>query len=297
MPVIDRFGGLDRRAEKHGEGAMTARDTGSIPAFGGAWTRQKLEILKRYLDAYTTALKKQPFRLLYIDAFAGAGWTGIGDAIVDGSAELAATIRNKPFDKLIFVEKNAARCRNLERLRAKHPERNIELANTDANAFLANFRIDRRRWRGVLFLDPFSTEVEWSTIEKIAGFEALDTWILFPTMAIARMLPISKKPDDIDPKWAVKLTKVYGDQSWRELYRLQTMLFERDAVERSSGTEGLLAIYKRKLKSLFGNRFMSKSRTLRNARNSPLFELVFCVGNPAGIELAKRIAGHILKRF
>ena len=41
--------------------------------FGGAWTLKKLGILERYLDAYTTALKSQPFKLMYIDAFAGTG--------------------------------------------------------------------------------------------------------------------------------------------------------------------------------------------------------------------------------
>lgn len=41
--------------------------------FGGAWTEEKLGILERYLDAYTTALKSTPFKLVYIDAFAGTG--------------------------------------------------------------------------------------------------------------------------------------------------------------------------------------------------------------------------------
>ena len=45
------------------------------PRFGGPWTAQKLDILRAYLDAYTTALKKQPgeFTLIYVDGFAGAG--------------------------------------------------------------------------------------------------------------------------------------------------------------------------------------------------------------------------------
>jgi len=41
--------------------------------FGGPWTQHKLKILELYLDAYTTALKNQPFKLVYIDAFAGTG--------------------------------------------------------------------------------------------------------------------------------------------------------------------------------------------------------------------------------
>ena len=39
--------------------------------FGGRWTETKLEILEAYLNAYTTALKHKPFKLIYIDAFAG----------------------------------------------------------------------------------------------------------------------------------------------------------------------------------------------------------------------------------
>ena len=33
-------------------------------SFGGPWTQEKLQILSLYLDAYTTALKNQPFRLI-----------------------------------------------------------------------------------------------------------------------------------------------------------------------------------------------------------------------------------------
>ena len=34
-----------------------------------------------------------------------------------------------------------------------------------------------------------------------------------------------------------------------------------------------------------------------NSKNSPLFEFMFCVGHPAGIGPATRIAQHILKNF
>ena len=42
--------------------------------FGGRWTEEKLEILRKYLQAYNTALKNQPFKRVYIDAFAGTGY-------------------------------------------------------------------------------------------------------------------------------------------------------------------------------------------------------------------------------
>lgn len=278
----------------------------SSAKFGGQWTIDKLNILEEYLDAYSTALKNQPFDLMYIDAFAGAGLIELpgyddaeAQAFVSGSAERAIRIDDKPFDKLIFVEKDPARYAELQSLRESHSERNIEVKNSDANSFLRELEEDWRKWRGVLFLDPFATEVEWSTIKTIAGFQALDTWLLFPASAVARMLPASSLPENIDPKWAERLTRVFGDERWRDLYQepSQGRLFENGGMERQRGVDGLLSIYKENLERLFGNRFLQKSRTLKNSKNSPLFEFLFCVGNPRGIEPATRIANHILERI
>ena len=41
--------------------------------FGGAWTQEKLEVLRKYLVAYTNVLKNQRLERYYIDAFAGTG--------------------------------------------------------------------------------------------------------------------------------------------------------------------------------------------------------------------------------
>ena len=283
-------------------------------SYGGQWTIDKLEILEKYLDAYTTALKNKPFKLMYIDAFAGTGqvtlsrdWSnkwaffGLKDddlrGFVSGSAERAIKIDDKPFDKLIFVEKEPDRCEKLESLRATYSKRNIEIVNSEANEFLSNLHENWHAWRGVLFLDPFATEVEWSTMEAIAGFEALDTWILFPVSAIARMLPTSRQPDDISPEWATRLTRIFGDDSWRNLYRPWKTLFGGNEFERRPGVDGLISLYKKRLEALFDKRLLEQSRTLKNSKGSPLFEFMFCVGNPNGIGPAKRIAKYILEHM
>ena len=275
--------------------------------FGGDWTKEKLAILQKYLDAYTTVFKKQTyFNIIYIDAFAGTGqirplkeYNDFDAQFISGSAEIALEIKDRHFDELIFIEKNTVRCTQLHSLRNNHSQRDIDIRNEDANDALRKLFKDWNKWRGVLFLDPFSTEVGWATIEKIAGFNALDTWLLFPTSAIARMLPISKTPDDIDPKWASLLTTVFGNQNWKNLYKEspQVSLFGAPEIERIPGTEGLVRIYKNNLKQLFGKRFLETSRTLRNSKNSPLFEFIFCVGHPNGINAAKNIAHHILNNM
>ena len=279
----------------------------SLPKFGGFWTRKKLDILEGYLDAYTTALKRKSFSLMYIDAFAGTGYIGQrqqegenAEMFIDGSVSREIKIDDKPFDRLIFVEKDHDRCRQLENLRKSNPGRDIQIQNADANSFLVNkLRRNWKSWRGVLFLDPFATEVEWKTIQQISEIYALDTWILFPTSAVIRMLPKSIKPDDISSKRARRLTRVFGDESWRNLYSVspQRSLFGwEEEYQRYSGSFGIIELYKNNLRELFKERFMEKSKALKNSKNSPLFEFIFCVGssNPKAIFVAKRIAKHLL---
>ena len=93
-----------------------------MTTFGGSWTQEKLDILRAYLDAYTTALKDQPFQLIYVDAFAGEGFWRPGSDymseeygefadLLKGSAAIALEIQDKPFDRLVFIEKDLQRCR------------------------------------------------------------------------------------------------------------------------------------------------------------------------------------------
>ena len=66
--------------------------------FGGEWTIQKLHIIEEYLKTYTTALKNQKVKKIYVDGFAGSGKTELksgakddeqGAITVDGSALLS----------------------------------------------------------------------------------------------------------------------------------------------------------------------------------------------------------------
>lgn len=282
---------------------MSSRARNRPLTFGGDWTRTKLDIIERYLDAYTTALKNQPFKLLYIDAFAGTGQVEIltedeeGKAVLRGSAERAISIDERAFDRLVLIEKDPERCSELEVLSRQHLGRDIRIVNEDANSVLRRLARSWHDWRGVLFLDPFATELEWATLKSVCETRALDTWILFPIGAIGRLLPRGKKPEDVNEQWPLCLDRIYGGDSWRELYgpSEQRSLFGPPLERRHRGVDGLLRIYKDRLRDLFGDRFLDASGTLVNSRDSPLFELLFAVGNPRGIGPAKRIAKYLLQ--
>lgn len=289
-----------------------------VNEFGGEWTKEKLEILEKYLNAYTTALKKQSFQLVYVDAFAGSGiinlppQTGMPEgellgeqhgqpreSSIKGSAKIAVEIKNRAFDKLLLNDLDIDKVRSLKTQFSA--DGRVKVSQKDANVFLNSLpNRDWKKCRGVLFIDPFATELDWKTLETVAGLKVLDIWLLFPIMAVARTMPKEKSPEKISPDWAKKLTRIFGDESWRNLYKLreQEGLFGSVSDDvRLEGSEGILRCYKQRLRGLFGNRLLEESKTFYGPNNAPLFELIFCVGSnaPTAINLAKRIAEGTIK--
>lgn len=277
---------------------------------GGVWTKQKLEILRRYLDAYTTALKNQSFQLVYVDAFAGDGrkrtdnlYTNDGygdfDKMWDGSPRIALDVRDKPFDRFLFIENNSKRVQKLRRLEVEYPNRNIQIVHGDANEELICFCDNLKgNERAVVFLDPFATEVSWETIPPLAKTEKIDCWILFPLHAVIRMLPTSKMPLEM---WEEPLNRVFGGrQYWYDLYQQsqQSSMFDDEPrKERSKGSERIAAAYRSRLDEVFC-RVAQTRRTLRYPpTNIPLFDLFFAASNPRGAPVAIRMADHILKNW
>ena len=278
-------------------------------SFGGSWTLEKLDILQRYLDAYTTALKNRPFRLIYVDAFAGEEAFRLNAelyqddyddlrALYEGSARIALGIQDKPFDNLIFSETDQQRFEALARLQQEFPDRDIVVHNEDANVILPQFCENLQPLdRAVVFLDPFATAVDWSTVDAIARTEKIDCWIPFPVKAISQLMPTDHQPRE---SWAARLDKIFGvREHWAGLYRrsAQLPLFDSDpGYERPGGSGPIADRYRERLESVF-NTVAPTRRILKNSRNSPMFELFFGASNPAGARIAVEIADHILKHW
>ena len=277
--------------------------------FGGPWTLRKLDILKRYLNEYTTVLKNQPFNLVYVDAFAGEGYFSLDSEqfredyadfkeLHTGSARIALEIEEKPFDKLVFSEINAQRYDGLMRLRQAYPRRDIEITNEDANAMLSRFCEQMESFdRAVVFLDPFATSVSWSTIEGIAKTKRIDCWILFPVGAIARMMPRQDQPSEA---LANQLDRIFGDRvHWQDFYersRQMNMFEDEPGYERLMGSRQIAERYRQRLEDVF-HIVAPTRRTLVNSKNSPMFELFFGASNPIGAGIAVDIADYILKHW
>lgn len=281
-------------------------------SFGGSWTHQKLEILRRYLDAYTTLLKNQRFQLIYVDAFAGEGvWSSSKESAYaqedyeefyqmhEGSPRIALGIEDRPFDTFVFIEKDPNRCDKLETLRSEFPNRDFEIKQGDANSEIDSFCKGMGNYdRAVVFLDPFATQVSWNTVSSLAKTEKVDCWILFPLSAIARMMPVDSEPSQV---MAGQLDRIFGGRSFwhEEVYHKQGQqnMFDDTPVNiRKRGSKQIAACYRRRLDDTF-EKIAETSRTFYNSKRSPLFELYYAASNSTGAPKAVRIADHILKKW
>ena len=278
-----------------------------MTTFGGQWTQEKLNILKRYLDEYTTVLKKQRFRLIYVDAFAGEGYWhpkplyppeiyGDFDDVRDGSVRIALQTENRPFDHFVFIEKEPARCASLELLKQEFQDRSIQIDNDDANNVLVSFCDNLKHYeRAVVFVDPYATQMSWATVEAIAATKKIDCWILFPVGAIARNMPTRQEPT---AELAANHDRVFGDRKyWRGLYQepAQLSMLEK-RIERPGGSGPIADKYRMRLQEVFED-VAPTQRIFTNSRNSPMFELFFAASNPSGAPIAIPIADHILQRW
>lgn len=273
--------------------------------FGGSWTEEKIEMVQKYLSAYTVALKNQSFQLVYIDAFAGTGHYYIKDENedliqMDGSAKVALELE-RPFHSYYFIDKDNSKLGELEKLACcyDHLQGDVHFRSGDANTVICELcgSIDWSSNRAVMFLDPFGLQVDWNTIQTIARTKCVDLWFLFPIFAINRML---KKNGNISDEWTAKLNNVLGSNDWYDHFykkSRQRTLFGDARFNKCANFDKITAYIVERLGEEFAA-VHKKPRIFTTSTNSPLFALCFAIGseNERAIKLALKIAGNILSK-
>lgn len=278
--------------------------------FGGNWTEKKLNIFTSYLDAYLIALQNQKFKKIYIDAFAGTGEieTSDGGQFLVGSAKRALASEKK-FDHYYFIEADSQKAGELQNMiNSEFPQmrRIVTIYCGDANDKLAEIisNVDWRYNRGLLFLDPYATQVNWATLENVAQTKSIDVWYLFPFSALERMLPKNGKYD----KWEDCIDRLLGDAGWRkEFYKKDPQMTLFDLFPEPGQSDGERMVkdanpdhIKEYILSRLGTIFPCVSKhalIFRNSRNSPMFLFCFAIASesPKAQGLALRMADYILK--
>jgi three-Cys-motif partner protein len=288
----------------------------------GPWARDKLDRLGKYLAAYTTIMKDQSWcqGYHYIDAFAGPGEHAVREdhpdkrhaaqqALLDVSnfgAEqkeqqefLAGSPRVAleapyPFTHYVFVERSPERIAALKTLRTEYGEsRSIIIRQENCTAYLRdrvvdNAKIEWKKNRALVFLDPFGMQVGWETIASLASTRAIEIFLNFPVgMAIQRLL--LRQPGNFTETQRQRLDGYFGSPDWNNaLYKRRKTLFGEDSEEKINASgEALLKWYRSRLRSVFPH--VSKAALIRNTRGAHLYYLLLASHNKTGVKIADDI--------
>jgi three-Cys-motif partner protein len=188
----------------------------------GAWALEKYRRVWYYDQIFSTGMKAKWDQRVYIDLFSGAGLArvrGSGE-IVAGSPILSLRVKD-PFTKYIFCEEQADLLDALRtRVEQEAPEANVDYVLGDVNQVVDKV-VEKIPSFGqgntqlsFCFVDPFSVNLSFETIQALGGPRNMDFLILLALgMDANRNLGVY-----LDESHG-RIERFLGDPEWREKWQ------------------------------------------------------------------------------
>lgn len=287
------------------------------PEWGGPWTEKKLDAFAKYVKAYLTIMKKNPYwDTIYFDGFAGSGDRSMKcknieviqqleiseqeERLYKGAAERVLSLPNNLIFKYhYFIDLKEESLNKLEAILLALPrsrETILEFRSGDCNEKLlelSNAMKNNKKLVSLVLLDPFGKHINWESIASLKGTKT-DIWILIPTGVIVNRL-LDKA---CSLKHSVKLQSFFGLEEKdiiEYFYKTETQpnLFGEvdDIITKvNKPIEKIATLYASQLKTIWKH-VLSKPLILKNSRGAPIFHFIFASNN----ESALRIATDIIK--
>lgn len=235
------------------------------PRFWGIWSRGKLELLGRYLEAFATASKGQSERV-YLDLFGGQPLN---------ADRLALRLDNPPFTRLRFFELAGPAERLATALTRDFPGRDLGVVPGDCNQTVPTVLAELHQWRwapSFAFIDPNGPDVAWDTLAALARFKPAhltktELWLLFATGMFTRMLPRTRRAR---PEDAERITRLFGTAAWEAIYTARVA----GQLEAGEARDGYVNLIRYRLHHILGYQWVHPLR-VDDEIGRPLYFMLF----------------------
>lgn len=265
----------------------------------GFWTKGKLEILRRYLNEFTTTTKNKAVECLYFDLFAGEAENvdRITGEPLDGSARIALSIDDPPFTRLRLFE--TARAQELEeRLKSDFPGRDLRVYPGDCNEtiYKALDDLSDLRWAPAFaFIDPNGPDIRWSTLEALATFKQgrrykVELWMLFPEPMFVRLLRVDG--EEVRAQDFERITAMFGTDVWSEIYQARV----REELDPPKARMEYVNLMRWRLETELGYR-RTHPFEVHNEQGRPIYHLIFATDHEAGDKIMSHLYSRALTEF
>ncbi len=191
-----------------------------LPEPVGVWCEKKYSLVGGYCEIFNAGIKNKFQNRVYIDLFAGAGFAPVKgkNKILKTSALIALSIPT-PFTKYIFCEMDTEKISALEqRAKRDHPKKDIVFISGDSNQTIEQV-IKQVRDLGsstisFCFVDPFSLNLHFETIEKLSKVGKIDFLIL-----LALMMNANRNLHNFIVEQSKTIDLFIKRTNWREPFR------------------------------------------------------------------------------
>ncbi len=187
----------------------------------GRWAETKYRLVSMYDQLFSTGMKNKWSKRVYIDLYAGAGYSRIRgtSTVVKGSPILALTVRD-PFDRYIFCEENPELRAALE-LRVKRTAPNLDVhyvpgdcdSHIDQICSLIPRASPGNTVLSLCFADPFDFGIKFETLRKLSFF-FVDFLVL-----LAIGMDANRNYDHYVEGNSRKIDEALGNSDWRERWK------------------------------------------------------------------------------
>ncbi len=261
---------------------------GLLARKGGAWTREKLEYLRKYAQAFTTAMtpKKRAGRwsdLVYVDLLCGPGINIDDRGEFSGSPLIA--INTRPFfDRIFLSDASHSTVGALKRrIPVEKQDRvSCEVGKCQDIAASTVHKISRDALV-LAFVDPQGFEVPFSVLRELAS-RRVDVIYLFPTgIGIKRNLRqfASQRDSVMDLMW--------GGREWRNASLTKVALGELRDVDPADLNKDWSARFYGKVATIGFSIHDPEPPLLTNDQNGKMYQLLFFSRGEAALKLWKGI--------
>lgn len=258
------------------------------------WSLEKYKLVGSYCDIFTTGMKGKWNQLVYLDLFAGSGYSRIKESgkVFLASPLIAMSIPNI-FSKYILCEEDKEKYNSLRaRIDRDYSHLNVEILNVNSNKSINKIRSvipPFRKGNTMLpfcFVDPYSLNLLFNTIKELGSNINMD-FLILQALHMDGNRNFSKYLKDENER----IGEYLDNQNWRDD-------FNRDCNGNKSKFVKFLADqYTARMKLLHYIPENNMHQIRSNDKNLPLYYLAFYSKHPRGIDYYKRIEKYSNQQY
>lgn len=187
----------------------------------GAWAETKYRLLALYDELFSTGMKYKWDQRVYLDLYAGAGYSHIqGTSKFLKASPLIALTVTDPFNKYIFCEEDEELLEALKtRVLRVRPQANVEyiLGNCDTQVEKICEQIPKgsstNKVLNLCLVDPFDFGLKFETLRRLSNV-FVDFLVL-----LAIGMDVNRNYDHYVDGYSTKIDEALGNRTWRERWK------------------------------------------------------------------------------